>query len=72
MSEQRKYTPPAWLRHITPWWMLHWIDNNFDTCWANMCTWKQFGSEVSWWPDERCFHPYDYCNKFPERGDDNG
>jgi len=62
-----KFTPHPFLRHITPWWLLCLIDKHLDTCWANIVLWKQFGSDCSWWPDGRCFKPYDYCGKYEGR-----
>jgi len=64
---KEKYTPPTFLRHITPWWLLGWIDRRWDTCWAGMVMWKQ-GYDWDWWPTNTCFDatdgPWDYCNKF--------
>ena len=60
--------PPLWMRHITPWWVLKWIDNRFLVCWAGVAMWKLGYDGWSWFPTRACFTSYpdswDYCNKF--------
>ncbi len=66
------YTPPSWLRHLTSWKVLIFLDNHLETCWVRMAMWKMFPpdkgrwfhSEETWWPDSSCFIPYDYCAKY--------
>ncbi len=63
-TELYRWTPPSWLRFVTPWSVLYWIDKHCDTCWSEMVLWKMFGGERCWWPHEMCFQDYDYCGKF--------
>ncbi len=60
------FTPPNWLRHITPWWLLQYIDRNYETCWAGMVMWKLgYEFEDSWKIVETCFESgNDYCGKY--------
>ena len=69
MTPWLKVTPPVWMRHITPWWLLYWLDKRLPTCWTVMVLWKMYGDEDSWWPLGKCFaaysgERYDYCGKF--------
>ena len=57
------YTPPLWVRHFTPWWVLNFINAHLPTCWTGMVMWKQ-GYDWEWWPNSGCFDPHDYCRKF--------
>jgi hypothetical protein len=56
--------PPLWLRPVTPWALLHFLDRRYSFCWANVATWKILGTENDWTPDINCREPYDYCGKF--------
>ena len=62
-----RWTPPSWMRHISPWWVLLWLDRHLNTCWAGIAMWK-LGYEWSWWPngcwDGRPGQEYDYCGKW--------
>lgn len=64
-----RYTPPSWMRHFTPWWLLHWLDERMETCWAGIAMWKM-GYDWDWWPTNTCFDAtdgrWDYCGKFKE------
>lgn len=66
------WTPPSWMRHITPWRVLNFIDRHSHTCWAGMVMWK-LGYGWSWWPCMTCFMGPkdwgDYCGKYngPDR-----
>jgi hypothetical protein len=57
--------PPAWLRHVTPWWLLELIDRHFLPCWLGMAEWKLFGAR-GWDIGRGCFFPYDYCGKYDQ------
>ena len=52
--------PWAWLRHITPWWLLYWLFGRYHICWSGMAMWK-LGYDWSWSLNKGCFHPFDYC-----------
>ena len=39
-SEEHK-RPPTWLRHVTPQWVLDWIDDHTDLCSPAIHTWKR-------------------------------
>lgn len=62
-------TPPTWLRHIAPWWLLYWLNDYYDDlCWAGVVTWKVYGG--GWTVvSSSCFAhtqgPVDYCGKWP-------
>jgi hypothetical protein len=64
-SNETRWTPPRILRHLVSWEILGWINDHYDTCWANMVMWKM-GYEMgdNWWPSALCFKPYDYCGKY--------
>ena len=63
-------TPPSWLRHITPWWELNFIDNHFHVCWANLVMWKMGYPRENWlWDNFRTCKAPDqpgpcYCGKY--------
>ena len=73
--EYLKRSPPPWLRHVTPYWALAWLDHRLPVCWAKLVIWKLYGSTESWWPSITCFaaHPerYDYCSKFQDLDEDS-
>jgi hypothetical protein len=35
-----RYTPPLWLRHVTPWWLLRLIDRRLPVCFIRVAEWK--------------------------------
>jgi len=63
-TNERRYTPPFWMRHFLSWRVLQWISDHSDTCWTNMVMWKLGYEYENWWPSPSCFKPYDYCGKF--------
>ena len=72
MPKWLKRTPPHCLRHVTPWWLLDWLDKRLPFCWASVVTWKAGSGAMpgGWWPNHACFAPDDYCGKFqPEQGE---
>lgn len=47
--------PPPWLRHVTPWGLLIWLDRTMpDLCWTALVCWKVMGSEWDWFQDFNC------------------
>lgn len=64
--------PWGWLRHITPWLLLAWLDRrNPQWCWANIVSWKMYG-ERSWGIGGSCWdgpagREHDYCGKHETR-----
>ena len=77
IAEWLKRTPPAWMRRITTYKVLLWIDHRLPVCWTQLVLWKQFGATESWWPRRSCF--YDpkwgdqgcYCEKFQANQEDD-
>ena len=73
-SGKRYWTPPLWMRHIIPWFVLRWLDDRLDTCWTGIVMWKLGYDWVSGWNvcAGSCFNldaghelnQYDYCGKF--------
>jgi len=63
-DNERRYTPPRWMRRVISWKVLNWISDHSDTCWSNMVMWKLGYDCENWWPSAACFKPYDYCHKF--------
>jgi hypothetical protein len=66
-----RYTPPMWLRHVTPWWLLRLIERRFNACGVGVAQWKYGHQErgyETWWPTWSCMggppHAWDYCGRY--------
>lgn len=40
------FTVRKWWRDLVPWWVLHFLDNHFNVCWANLVMWKMLDSDT--------------------------
>ena len=60
----------VWLRVMTPWWFLRWIDRHFGVCWAGIVMWK-LGYPWDWRDDGSCAAEEwgCMCGRFPEEED---
>lgn len=70
-NEWGEIAPWPWLRHLTPWWLLTWINDRYHLCWANMATWKLGYDSGDWALSRGCFSPYDYCGYYDQCSDEN-
>lgn len=62
-----KRTPPNWMRRVTPWRALYWLNKRLPVCWADVVTWKLGYRPETWWPDWGCTGsnpPWDWCGKY--------
>lgn len=59
-----QFEPWPALRHITPWFVLDWLNDKYHFCWVQMVLWKIYGSEGMWEVGPDCFYPYDYCGYY--------
>lgn len=56
-------TPPMWLRHVLPWWLLKWISAHSRVCWVAMVQWKDGYPDWRWSDLSDC-DPDCYCGKY--------
>lgn len=44
----------CWWRDLVPWWVLGFVNDHFNVCWANIVRWKMLDSECGWKVESSC------------------
>ena len=61
---------PGWLRHVTPWWFLLWLDKRYDNlCWPGIVHWKCGMGWPDWGHSRHCAEAGGYCGKIAHNED---